>query len=113
MVRNIGGNMGQMMKAAQKMQKQMMEAQEKLKEKYVEGDAGGGMVKALVNGQKELIKITIDRAFILQEISDEEDVETLEDLVTAAVKNGMDKAQKLIEESMGDVTGGMNLPGMF
>ena len=67
MVRNLGGNMGQMMKAAQKMQKQMMEKQEALKDKYVEGDAGGGMVKAVVSGQKELIKVTIDRDFILEE----------------------------------------------
>ena len=113
MVRNFGGNMGHMMKAAQKMQKQMLEAQEALKDKFVEGDAGGGMVKAVVNGQKELVKITIDKDFVLGEMSDADDVETLEDLVTAAVKSGMDKAQKLIEESMGDVTGGLNIPGLF
>lgn len=105
--------MGHMMKAAQKMQKQMVQAQEELKGKYVEGEAGGGMVKAVVNGQKELVKITLDKDFVLGEIEDKEDVETLEDLITAAVKGGMDKAQELIEDSLGEVTGGMNLPGLF
>jgi DNA-binding YbaB/EbfC family protein len=113
MVRNFGGNMGHMMKAAQKMQKQMAEAQDALKEKYVEGSAGGGMVKAVVNGQKELIKVTIEKDFILEEIEDEEDIKTLEDLITAAVRDGMDKAQELMEKSMGDITGGMNIPGLM
>ncbi|MFC1581899.1 YbaB/EbfC family nucleoid-associated protein [Planctomycetota bacterium] len=113
MVRNMGGGMGNMMKAAQKMQKQMMQAQEELKDKYVEGEAGGGMVKAVVNGQKELIKITIDKDFALKEVEDEDDVATLEDLVTAAVRNGMEKAGQLMEDSMGKLTGGMNIPGMF
>ena len=105
--------MGNMMKAAQKMQKQMAEAQEELKDKYVEGEAGGGMVKAVVNGQKELIKITIDKDFAVNEIEDADDVATLEDLVTAAVRNGMEKAQQLMEDSMGKLTGGLNIPGMF
>jgi len=113
MVRNFGGGMGNMVKMAQKMQKQMLELQETLKEKFVEGEAGGGIVKAVVNGRKELVKVTIDKEFVLEEMEDEEDVETLEDLVTAAVKNGMEKAQKMMEESLGALTGGLNIPGLF
>ncbi len=107
--------MGQMMKAAQKMQKEMLKAQEGLKDKFVEGTAGGGIVKVLVNGQKELVKITIDRDFAVEELEDADDVAALEDLIMNAVQDGMDKAQKLMEESMGGITGGlgMNLPGLF
>ncbi|MFH1708597.1 MAG: YbaB/EbfC family nucleoid-associated protein [Planctomycetota bacterium] len=113
MVRNLGGNMNQMMKAAQKMQKDMLAAQEALKERFVEGEAGGGMVKVIVNGQKEVIKIVIAADFVLKEMEDEADVRTLEELVIAAIRNGTEKARKLAEESMGQVTGGLNLPGLF
>ncbi|MFW5798037.1 MAG: YbaB/EbfC family nucleoid-associated protein [Planctomycetota bacterium] len=102
------GNMGGLMKQAQKMQQEMARIQDDLAERIVEGSAGGGMVKAMVNGKQELVAIKID-----PETVDPEDVEMLEDLVTAAVSAGMKKAKELAEKEMSKVTGGLNLPGLF
>jgi hypothetical protein len=102
-------NMQQLMKQAQKMQQQMMEAQEELANATVEGSAGGGMVKATVTGAGELQSLTIDPSVV-----DPEDVETLTDLVVAAVRDASRAAQELAAEKMGPVTGGlggMGLPG--
>ena len=103
-------NMQQLMKQAQKMQQQMMEAQEQLAAAEVEGSAGGGMVKATVTGTGELTGLTIDPSVV-----DPEDVETLTDLVVAAVRDASRAAQELQAEKMGPVTGGMGgmgLPGL-
>ncbi|MBQ6946509.1 MAG: YbaB/EbfC family nucleoid-associated protein, partial [Clostridia bacterium] len=70
--------------------------------------AGGGMITATVNGKKELLSVKID-----PEVVDPDDVEMLEDLVTAAVNEALSKAGKEMESKMGAITGGMNLPGMF
>ncbi|MEG1997079.1 MAG: YbaB/EbfC family nucleoid-associated protein, partial [Clostridiales bacterium] len=84
-------------------------AQEELKNLEVEGASGGGMVKVVVNGSQEVLSISID-----PQIVDPGDVEMLEDLVLAAIKDGMSAAQDLAAEKMSKVTGGMgNLPGMF
>jgi DNA-binding YbaB/EbfC family protein len=102
------GNMGNMMKQAQKMQKQMAELQSQLEEKEVEASAGGGAVIAKANGRKEVISITID-----EEVVDPEDVEMLQDLVLAAVNEALRNAEALVQEEMKKITGGMNIPGLF
>ncbi len=103
-------NMQQLMKQAQKMQQQMLAAQEELANAQVEGSAGGGMVKATVNGAGDLQSLTIDPSIV-----DPEDVETLTDLVVAAVRDASRAAQELAAEKMGPLAqglGGMGLPGM-
>ncbi len=102
------GNMGDLMKNAQKMQKNMSRVQEELKTRIVEGDAGGGMVKVQVNGGQEVVAVKIDPSVV-----DPEDVEMLEDLVIAAVREGMRKAHDLSQKEMGKLTGGLNIPGLF
>ncbi|RBW67327.1 YbaB/EbfC family nucleoid-associated protein [Bacillus taeanensis] len=107
MKRNMG-NMGGMMKQVQKMQKDMAKAQEQLKEKTVEGTAGGGMVKITANGHKEILDIKID-----QEAVDPDDVEMLQDLVLAAMNDALKKVDELVSKDMGKFTQGMNIPGLF
>ena len=93
----FGGNqMQQLMKQAQKMQEQMTKAQEELEEAELEGSAGGGMVKVVVNGKKVVQAVTIDPSVV-----DPDDVEMLEDLVVAALNDAYAKAEKLYEEKMG------------
>jgi len=100
--------MKKMMKQAQQMQAKMQKMQEDLAEKTIEATSGGGVVKAVVNGQKDLVDLEID-----PEAMDPEDAEMLEDLIVAAINEAMRKVQEMIEDEMGDITGGMNLPGMF
>ncbi|MCZ2260890.1 YbaB/EbfC family nucleoid-associated protein [Sporosarcina sp. G11-34] len=102
------GNMQGMMKQMQKMQKQMAEAQEKLGEERLEGSAGGGMVKVIVSGDKEVVDVIIDPSVV-----DAEDVEILQDLVIIATNEAMKKAEELTNSTMGQFTKGLNLPGMF
>lgn len=102
-----GGNMQQMMKQMQKMQKKMAEEQEKLKDERVEGSAGGGMVKVIVTGHKEVVDVVID-----EEAVDPDDVEMLQDLVLAATNEAMNKADELTSERLGKHTKGLNIPGM-
>ena len=101
-------NMNKMMQQAKKMQKKMEEMQDELKDETVEATAGGGVVKVVVNGKQEVVDIEID-----EEAVDPEDVEMLEDLILAAVNEGMRKIQDMINDEMGKLTGGMNIPGMF
>ncbi|WP_244367971.1 YbaB/EbfC family nucleoid-associated protein [Micromonospora echinofusca] len=101
--------MQQMLKQAQKMQKQIAAAQAELAEAELTGTAGGGLVTATVAGTGELKSIKIDPKAV-----DPEDVETLEDLVVAAVRNASEAAQQLTEQKMGPVSGGLGglgLPG--
>ena len=103
-------NMQQLMKQAQKMQQQMMEAQAKLAETEVSGSAGGGLVTAVVTGSGELVSLKIDPKAV-----DAEDVESLEDLVVAAVRDASSNAQDLQQQTMGPLAGGLGglgLPGM-
>ncbi|WP_141434503.1 YbaB/EbfC family nucleoid-associated protein [Bacillus sp. 03113] len=102
------GNMQNMMKQMQKMQKKMMEAQEQLGEKTVEGTAGGGMVTVVVTGHKQIVEVNIK-----DEVVDPEDVEMLQDLILAATNDALKKADELSNSTMGQFTKGMNLPGMF
>jgi DNA-binding YbaB/EbfC family protein len=85
-----------MMKQAQKMQAQMMQIQEKLAEEKVEGNAGGGMVKAVFTGQGDLVELKID-----PEVIKPEDAEMLEDLVLVAVNDGLQKSKELANSRMG------------
>jgi len=103
-----GMNMQNMMKQAQKMQQDMQEKQQQLNEMELEAQAGGGAVKVIVTGARKLKHITIQ-----PEAVDPDDVEMLEDLVIAAVNEAMNMAEEKANEVMGDVTGGMNLGGLF
>ncbi|WP_185150654.1 YbaB/EbfC family nucleoid-associated protein [Cytobacillus dafuensis] len=102
------GNMQNMMKQMQKMQKKMAEAQEKLGEERIEGTAGGGMVTVIVSGHKEVLEVNIK-----EEVVDPDDIEMLQDLVLTATNDAMKKADELTNNTMGQFTKGMNLPGMF
>ncbi len=103
-----GGNMQNMMKQMQKMQKKMAEAQEELGEKKIEGTAGGGMVTVFVTGHKEIVDVIIK-----PEVVDPDDIDMLQDLVLAATNDALKKADELTNQTMGQFTKGMNLPGMF
>lgn len=102
-------NMQQMLKQAQKMQQQLAVAQAELAEAELTGTAGGGLVTVTITGAGEITAVKIDPKAV-----DPEDVETLEDLVLAAVHNASEAVRTLTEEKMGPVTGGMGglgLPG--
>lgn len=101
------GNMNNMMRQVQKMQKQMAEAQEKLKTEFVEGTAGGGVVTVKANGHKQITDIVIK-----PEAVDPDDVDMLQDLVLAAVNDALTKVDALVSQRLGKFTNGLNLPGM-
>jgi len=101
-------NFGKMMKQAQQMQAKMAEIQEELKNESVEASAGGGTVTAVVTGDLQLKSVKIDPSAV-----DPEDVELLEDMVTAAVNEAIRSAQELGAQKMASVTGGMNIPGLM
>lgn len=101
-------DMNKLMKQAKQMQAKMQKAQDELEEKTVEASAGGGVVKVVVNGKQEVLDLEIDPDAV-----DPEDVEMLEDLILAAVNEGMREVQDMVDDEMGKLTGGMNMPGMF
>lgn len=105
-----GGNMQQMLKQVQKMQQNVAKAQEEIAKKTVEGTAGGGTVKVVVTGDRRVQAITL-----APEAVDPEDVEMLQDLILAAINDGMKKAEELAEAEMKKVMpGGMpRIPGLF
>ncbi len=100
-----GGNMNNMIRQAQKMQQDMLKAQEELEGKTYEAGAGGGVVSATVSGRKELVSVTID-----PEAVDPDDVEMLQDLIVAAVNEALRKANEDAAGQMAKFTGGLNLP---
>ena len=100
-----GGNMNNMIRQAQKMQQDMMKAQEELESKAYEAQAGGGVVSATVSGKKELLSVAID-----PEAVDPDDVEMLQDLIVAAVNEAIRKATEDATSQMSKLTGGLNLP---
>lgn len=104
---NMGGNMNNMMKQVQKMQKQMEEAQSKMEESVVLGSAGGGAIEVKANGKKEIIEINIK-----PEVVDPDDIEMLEDLVLVAVNDALNQADQMMAREMGQITGGLNIPGL-
>ncbi len=102
-------NMQKLMKEAQRAQKKMAEAQERLASLQVEGSAGGGLVTATANGSGDVTAVRID-----PKVVDPDDVEMLEDLVAAAVSEAQRKAKELQEQEMGGAMGGLGgLGGMF
>ena len=101
-------NMNKLMKQAQQMQAKVTKMQEELEQKTIETSAGGGVVKVVVNGKQELLDIQIDPSAV-----DPDDVEMLEDLILAAVNEGMRKVSDMVNQEMSKITGGMNIPGMF
>jgi DNA-binding YbaB/EbfC family protein len=99
-------NMQQMLKQVQKMQAEMVAAQEQLKDEVVEASAGGGMVTVTVSGDLDVKAIAID-----PEAVDPEDVELLQDMVLAAVNEGLRAAQEMASKKLGGITGGLGGPG--
>ena len=96
-----------MAKMAQQMQAEMARVQTELDALTVEGTAGGGAVTAVVSGHGELISLAIDK-----DVVDPDDVDMLQDLVTAAVNDGLRRVKQTTEEKMARVTGGMRIPGL-
>ena len=103
-----GGNMGAMMKQAQKMQAELARAQEEIKDMTFEATAGGGMVKVVANGD-----MTVDSIVIDPEAVDPEDVEMLQDMVAAAVNEALRGVSEISSQRLNAATGGLNLPGLM
>src|SRR5437764_10269189 len=95
----------QLMKQVQQVQEQM---QQRMGQLRVEGSAGGGMVKAAMNGHKELLSVVIDK-----EAVDPNDIDMLQDLVVAAVNEASRKVDEEMQGQLGAMTGGMKIPGLF
>ena len=96
------GNMGNLMKQAQKMQRQMEEAQKELEEKEVTAAAGGGAVEVTVSGKKEITKVKLS-----EEVVDPDDIEMLEDLIMAATNEALRQMEEMAQSSMAKITGGL------
>jgi nucleoid-associated protein EbfC len=99
--------MGNMAKMAQQMQAEIARVQEEIAQLVMEGTAGGGAVTAVVNGGGEVVSISINK-----DVVDPEDVEMLQDLITAAVNDGVHQVKDAASEKMNRVTGGLNIPGL-
>ncbi len=108
--KGLGGpqNMNGMMKQVQKMQEEMTALQTELEEREYEVSAGGGMVKVKINGKREILHIDIQ-----PDIVDPDDIETLSDVVTAAVNEAIKKVDSTSESEMQKITGGLNFPGLL
>jgi nucleoid-associated protein EbfC len=99
-------NFNTIMKQAKKMQERMANLQKELETKTVDAQAGGGMVSVVVNGKYEVVSMKIEK-----EVVNPEDIEMLQDLIVAAVNEGVRKAQEMSASEMGKITGGLNIPG--
>jgi len=109
--KGMGGgpqNMNSMIRQAQKMQEDMAALQEELETREYEVSAGGGVVNVKINGKREILSIGIE-----PEIVDPDDIETLSDIIVAAVNEAIKKVDETSEAEMSKITGQMNLPGMF
>ena len=107
----VGGgpsNMQSMIKQAQKMQEDMAAMQAELESREYEVAAGGGVINVKINGKKEILSVKIDPVVV-----DPDDIETLEDLITAAVNEAIKKVESDSASEMQKITGGMNIPGLF
>ena len=102
-----GGNMKNQIKQLQAMQREMEKTQDELKDKELTVTAGGGAIEVVANGNKEIVKLTID-----PEVVDPEDVEMLQDLIIAAVNEAMRQVEEMVETEMNKITGGLNIPGL-
>ncbi len=103
-----GKNMGDLLKQAQKMQQEMAKQQQELENMTFEATSGGGMVTVCLNGKYEIQSIKIDPQAV-----DPEDVEMLEDLITAAFQEAIGKVSEASQNVMSKLTGGMKIPGLF
>ena len=101
-------NLGQILKQAQKVQAQIAKTQKELEEKTVEASAGGGMVTAVANGSNQVVSIKIE-----PDVVDPDDIEMLQDLVTAAVNEALRRVQEMTQSEMAKITGGMGIPGLM
>lgn len=108
--RGMGGgmNMNQMMKQAQKMQEQMVKMQEEMESKTYEAAAGGGAVKVILDGKREVQEVILS-----PDVVDPDDIEMLQDLIVAAVNEGLRKVEADSTAQLGSITGGLNIPGLF
>ena len=106
--RQRAGNMQQQMQQIQAMQSLMEKTQEEIEAKVVEASAGGGAVSVKVSGKKELLEVTLK-----PEVVDPDDIEMLQDLIIAAVNEGLRQISEISESEMSKVTGGMNIPGLM
>lgn len=100
--------LGNIVKQAQQLQSQMAQLQEELAVRTVEGSSGGGMVRVVVNGKQELLSLVVE-----PEVIDPQDAEMLQDLILAAVNDGLNRSREMVQTEMQKLTGGMNIPGMF
>ncbi len=100
-------NMGNIMKQAQQFQSKMAKLQEELGERTVEATSGGGMVTVTASGKQEIVSIRIE-----PEVIDPEDVDMLQDLIQAAVNDALNRAKEMVNEEMGKLTAGLNLPNI-
>ncbi len=104
----VPGNMGNMMKQVQQMQKTMEKKQGEIELQEFEASAGGGAIKVTANGKKEIVSIELK-----EEIVDPDDIEMLQDLIIVAVNDAISSAEKAMSDAMGNMTGGMKMPGLF
>jgi len=95
------------MQQVKALQDKMARMQEELALKTVEASAGGGMVAVVVNGRQEVLSVKVDR-----QVVDPEDIEMLQDLIVAAVNDGLRKSQEMAAQEMGKIAGGLNIPGL-
>jgi len=102
-----GGSMSKMLKQAKKVQEQIAQLQEELRQREVEASSGGGAVTVKVNGKQEVTSMKID-----PEAIDPDDIEMLEDLIMAAVNEGIRVSQEMVSTEMSKITGGLNIPGL-
>ncbi|HOX15306.1 MAG TPA: YbaB/EbfC family nucleoid-associated protein [Smithellaceae bacterium] len=100
-------NIGNIMKQAKKMQEKIGRLQAELETKTIEAQSGGGMVRVIVNGKFEVVSLKIEK-----DVVNPEDIEMLQDLITAAVNEGIRKSQEMASSEMAKITGGLGIPGM-
>jgi len=100
-------NIGNIMKQAKKMQAKIGRLQQEMESKTIEAQSSGGMSKVLVNGKFEIVSLKIEK-----EVVNPEDVEMLQDLIAAAVNEGIRKSQEMASSEMAKITGGLGIPGM-
>lgn len=100
-------NIGNIMKQAKKMQEKMGRLQQELETRTIEAQSGGGMVRVLVNGKYEVVSLKIEK-----DVVNPEDIEMLQDLIVAAVNEGIRKSQEMAQSEMAKITGGLSIPGL-
>jgi len=103
-----GANMNQMLKQAQKMQEQMLKMQEEMEAKTYEAVVGGGAVKVVIDGKRQVQEVVLS-----PEVVDPDDIEMLQELIVAAVNEGLRKLDAESSAQLGSITGGLNIPGLF